>query len=100
MLKLRDVAPEDVTVKREHIVPEHELVLAGVPFERVQRLRECRSRAGFVHLGPEQSDECVPAHSFLAGGGERREQDEPPPLGGGAGQRTLVTLEPQASERL
>ena len=35
VLKLRDVAPEDVTVKREHIVPEHELVLAGVPFERV-----------------------------------------------------------------
>ena len=52
VLKLRDVAPENVTVEREHIVPEHELVLAGVPFERVQRLRECRSRAGLVYLGP------------------------------------------------
>src|SRR5207244_13112501 len=52
VLKLRDVAPENVTVKREHIVPEHELVLAGIPFERVQRLRECRSRAGLVYLRP------------------------------------------------
>jgi hypothetical protein len=68
--------------------------------ERVQRLRECRSRAGLVHLGPEQPDDGVPTHSFLTGGGERRKQDEPPPLGGRPGQRTLVTLQPQAAERL
>jgi hypothetical protein len=52
VLKLGDVAPENVAVEREHIVPEYELVLAGVPFERVQRLRECCSRAGLVYLGP------------------------------------------------
>jgi hypothetical protein len=51
-LEVRDVAPDDAAVEREHIVPEHELVHAGVTLERVQRLRECRSRAGLVHLGP------------------------------------------------